>query len=1211
MLSGRLDHEVAVLSHYCCAVRSLFILYNQFLVLVILNKKNITLATKMATTRTQFEEFDATKESIGNYIERTELFFIANETPAGKQVHIFLTNVGTKTYALLKDLLSPTLPKDKAIDEIFKVLTDHFTPQPIVISERYKFHSRTQKEGESIADFVAELKRLSRDCKFETHLEEALRDRFVCGLRQESFQRRLLIEEKLTFAKAVEKAQNYETVERQSAAMTNGHSSEKTGGGVMQVHQTQPCYRCGMSNHSSDKCKYREMLCFKCGKKGHLQSVCRSKGSNSNGKSQPSTVHQYSQNRHRQQHRPRPRQQHRAKYITVKEEEINTNDTAELSLFQVDSGIDRKPIHVKVLLDNKQIQMEVDTGAAVSLMSNKQYEHLFPSRTLRPSNLQLNTYTSESIRIVGEVTVTVTYYKQAFELDLVVVEGDGPPLFGRNWMRHIKLRWPQILHTSVNSPVENLVEKYEDVFKDTLGTMCHYQAKLHLKPDARPKFWRSRQVPFTLKEGIEKELNRLQEAKIIEPVSYSEWAAPIVPVPKKDGSIRLCGDYKVTLNPVLQVDQYPLPRPDELFASISGGKKFTTLDLSQAYQQMLLDDDSQKLVTINTHKWLYRYKRLPFGVAAAPAIFQRTMDMILQGIPHTICYIDDILITGETAEEHLVNLEEVLRRLRYHGVTLKRNKCKFFRDSVEYLGHVVKADGLHVQPGKVQSLINAPRPSNIVQLRAYLGLVNYYGKFIPDLSTLLAPLYKLLNKDCEWVWSEDCELAVKRANDELISPKVLMHYNPKLPLRLQTDASQYGLGAVLSHVTPEGSEKPFAFASRSLSKSESNYAHIEKEGLSIIFGIKKFNQYLLGRQFVLVTDHKPLTSIFHPHKGTNSVTASRLQCWAILLSSYNYEIKYRSTNEHCNADALSHLPVAVDADESSFSDGASSLFNISQLEALPVTVADLRTATRTDPILSKVMNYTRYGWPASVPDEFKSFHMRADELTIESECFMWGIRVIVPLSLRRAVLSEIHNSHFGMSKMKVIARSYVWWPLIDQDIEQLVRSCEECLACRNAPPLTNLTPWTWPSKLWLRLHIDYAGPLFGYYYLILTDSHTKWPEIWQLKTPSTTKTIHILRHLFSTFGLPEQIVSDNGPQFVSAEFEQFLKSNGIRHFRSAPYHPSTNGAAERLVQTFKRSFTKGKKEGKSDEYILANFLLWYRTTPHSTTGESPSSLMFM
>ena len=221
---------------------------------------------------------------------------------------------------------------------------------------------------------------------------------------------------------------------------------------------------------------------------------------------------------------------------------------------------------------------------------------------------------------------------------------------------------------------------------------------------------------------------------------------------------------------------------------------------------MVLDEDSRKYVTVNTHKGLYRYTRLPFGIASAPAIFQRAMDTILQGLPHILCYIDDILITGEMEEEHIHNLEEVLRRLQNHGIKVKSSKCAFLQDSVEYLGHRVDAQGLHTSPKKVEAIQLAPTPRNQQELRLFLGLLHYYGKFIPNLASLLHPLNQLLRMSTKWKWTTECDHAFQQAKDQFTSLSVLAHYDPKLPLRLAGDASVYGIGAVISHVLPNGSE---------------------------------------------------------------------------------------------------------------------------------------------------------------------------------------------------------------------------------------------------------------------------------------------------------------------------------------------------------------------------------------------------------------------
>ena len=275
------------------------------------------------------------------------------------------------------------------------------------------------------------------------------------------------------------------------------------------------------------------------------------------------------------------------------------------------------------------------------------------------------------------------------------------------------------------------------------------------------------------------------------------------------------------------------------------------------------------------------------------------MDTILQGLPNVFCYIDDILVTGPDDDTHLRNLTAVLERLQRHGVRMKKAKCRFMAEAVIYLGHKIHSEGLHTTTDKVDAVVNAPEPQ---QLRSFLGVVNYYRKSLPNLSTVLRPLNSLLQKRTSWRWTEECKRAFKMAKSCVVESAVLAHYNPDLPLRLAADASAYGIGAVISHVMPNGEERPIAFASRTLQPSECNYAQLEKEALALIFGIKKFHQYLFGRRFTLITDHKPLLAILGPKKGVPSLAAARLQRWALLLSAYNYELEFKPTEQHSNAD---------------------------------------------------------------------------------------------------------------------------------------------------------------------------------------------------------------------------------------------------------------------------------------------------------------------
>ena len=376
----------------------------------------------------------------------------------------------------------------------------------------------------------------------------------------------------------------------------------------------------------------------------------------------------------------------------------------------------------------------------------------------------------------------------------------------------------------------------------------------------------------------------------------------------------------------------------------------------------------------------------------------------------------------------------------------------------------------------------------------------------------------------------------------------------------------------------------------------------------MIFGIRKFHKYVYGRHFTLVTDHRPLTAILGPKSGIPVLAAARLQRWGLLLSAYHYEIEFRPTKAHANTDGLSRLPLPVE--DSSRCSTVDSVFNIAQIQALPVSFSKLRKSTRTDPILSKVLLYVQRGWPDEIPEVLKPYWNRRLELTVERGCVLWGIRVIVPSKHRHDVLQMLHEGHAGIVRMKSIARSYVWWPGLDRDLDVLTKSCQPCQEMQNAPAVAHLHPWLWPSRPWAQVHIDFAGPFLNRMFLIIVDTHSKWPEVVEMKTTTAVQTIVELHKVFSVYGIPEQIVSDNGPQFVSAEFGEFCKVNDIKHIRVSPYHPSSNGLAERFVQTFKRAMKKGLKDGLPLEVRLASFLLTYCTTAHGTT-DVPLCMLFM
>ena len=444
-------------------------------------------------------------------------------------------------------------------------------------------------------------------------MDEALRDRFVCGLNNEATQKRLLTEKDLTMPKPIETASNLETAEKNTHVMKVSRPSVAGEGSVQLVNSDRsPCRHCGKKGHSPNRCRFKDAVCHTSGKRGHISPVCYSK-KRIDSKSQAPSF--------------KPKNRRDMRWVGT----VNSNSSDDMTLFTIRNKA-TPPILIELELNHKKLTMELDTGAAISLISQETMHELFLGIQLKPCDIVLKTYTSQKILVLGKFDVNVTYEDQEKVLTLVVIKGSGPSLIGRNWMTHIRFNWSVIKHTrssTYHHELDLLLEKYKSVFNDTLGTMKNFTAKLELKDDAKPKFFRPRPVPFALKDSIDQELDRLENDDIITKVRYSDWAAPIVVVPKKDGNLRICGDYKITLNPSLEVDKYPLPKPEDLFATLSGGKVFSKIDLSHAYQQMLLEVDCKKLVKINTHRGLYQYNRLPFGIASAPALFATSTIFLL------------------------------------------------------------------------------------------------------------------------------------------------------------------------------------------------------------------------------------------------------------------------------------------------------------------------------------------------------------------------------------------------------------------------------------------------------------------------------------------------------------------------------------------------------------------------------------------------------
>lgn len=1154
--------------------------------------------------------FDHTTQDWQIFYGRLEQFIKLNSITNDRKCPLLLTHLSDESYRLAKNLVHPKKLEEVEYTELVRQFNRHFSPKRCTFADRERFFEARRATGESIEEWAVRVRGLAVHCDFENALDMLLTNKFVLGMNIGPERDRLFEQDAavLTFAKAVEIAQQAACAREARAAAMPPHIKEESvyrvsgprpAGGNVRERPEIKCSVCGMKNHDAEKCRYKHYRCQTCGVKGHLKKVCSKKVRDK------SNLHN----------------------LEVESEFFEGNECKnckECELFNL-RYVKYSPILLWVVINHVELQMELDSGSGTTVISKKMYKQYFSECNLRKCNLKFCLYNGHKISPLGYFETDVKYQNYCHQIKIYVVENGGPPLLGRDFMAKFKFGLTPINNTRIcsvsnqcSSEVLQLMREYSDLFSKELGKFNKFDVELKLKQGVVPKFFKPRTVPFALKSRVEDEIDRLVGLGILVPVNFSRYATPIVPVLKDNGKVKIAGDYSITLNKDLHIDKYPMPRIEEVLANLGNGLQYSKIDLSNAYNQFVLSPESQELTTISTTKGLFKYTRLVYGLANAPAIFQRAMESLLIGIDGVSCWLDDVCITGPSNQIHLVRLREVLSRLKNAGLKLQKEKCVFFKNEVTYLGYVIDKNGLRACKKKVEAIVKAPRPTNITEVKRFLGVVNYYRNFVPNASSQLGPLHELLRAGARWEWGDRHERAFENVKRELASERVLAHYEPGMQLVLTVDAGPAGLGAVLAARAPDRTERPLAYASRSLTPSERNYSQIQKEATAIVYGVKHFHQYLYGLQvpFVLRTDHRPLLSIFGNKNGISVMSASRLQRYAIILSAYNYSIEYIASEKNTIADYFSRTITSDDSPRGRGGTGLEqdrSYLKFLDAHVSPITFEDLKRATEKDKTLQTVFKYMGQGWPRKIKCESISpyFNCKAD-LEAEDGCLFRGHRVVIPTIYRERMLSELHSGHFGIVKTKSIARAKLWWPSIDKDIASYIGSCTACCSAQAAPPRAPPAPWPRPAGAWQRLHIDYMS-IGSRDYLIVIDAFSKWLECIHMNNGTSTRAlINKLKYLFSRFGIPHVIVSDNDTKINSFEFNSFCSNNGIRHVTSPIYHPASNGLAENAVKTCKKMIKCLLNQYRSSSAIdekLLGILFEYRNTDHCTTGASPAKLM--
>lgn len=983
--------------------------------------------------------------------------------------------------------------------------------------------------------------------------------------------------------------QKNKSIPNHSTAPSTSKTSDKS------KRPKRPCWFCG-DMHWVQECPYKKHICFDCKRTGHKEGFCDSDRS----------------------------KQRKQKFNQVKGDSLSTKLIEGISI--IDFVSKRKFLTVEI--NHFPIRLQVDTGSDITVISLDTYNELGNPSAMECLELA-NSASGHKLSLKWEFDCKLGFHGTETSGTCYVSTIPNLNVIGIDWLELLGLfdvplnRICNQVHKTPNvydqqKFIDNMKQKFSSVFHPSIGKCTKMKATLRLKSDAKPVFRPKRPVPYAALPIVEATLDRLISEGVLTKVSYSKWAAPTVYTKKPNGSIRMCADFSTGLNDALETYHHPLPTPDSIFATLNGGKYFSKIDFTDAFFQILVDDSSKEYLTINTHRGLFQYNRLPFGIKTASAIFQQVIDAMISGLNRTCGFQDDVMVNGRTIEEHNDNLIALFERIKEWGFHVSMEKCKFFMTQITYLGFIIDEHGRRPDKSNFEAILNMPEPHDVTTVRSFLGMLNYYSQFVKEMRSLRAPLDKLLCKDVKFEWTNECRNSFNRAKEILQSDLLLTHFDPTADIKVAADASEEGLGAVILHHYPDGSEKAIEHASRALTPAEKNYGQIEKEALSIIFAIRKFHKMIWGRKFLLQTDHKPLLAIFGSKKGIPVHASSRLQRWSLILMPYDFNIVHVTSDKFGHADALSRLlanrPLPLEtmvvASIQLFEEEINTIL-VDAIRMLPVTFDMILNEIPNDPVISDVIKFLRTSWPTTINNEdLQIFYNRRDSLLEKNGCLLFNERVVIPSSLRMKIMAHLHVAHPGIVRMKALARSYVYWPNIDKHITDYVKSCSRCASAAKAPVKVQLSSWPKAPEVWYRIHIDYAGPFQGHNYLVVVDSFSKWPEIFIMTSTTTAATIKVINELISRFGVMHMIVSDNGPQFKSHEFDEFCKEQGIVHIPTPPVHPQSNGQAERFVDTFKRALQKAKGE-EIVPTVLQKFLQRYRITPNPQLpfNQSPAEIM--
>nr|XP_058952093.1 uncharacterized protein K02A2.6-like [Pocillopora verrucosa] len=1067
-------------------------------------------------------------------------------------------------------------------------LNGYFLPKVNSAFARQKFHRLQQQPGETVLQFVTRLRKEGKDYNFGADFDNQIRDAILCKCRSDYVKRKLLEErDELTLARTLELAEQCESVEHQMSQLslseqtTEAHRVyEKPRRPKDQQRNKESknrdsqCPRCGWSGHlgGDPKCPARGQTCKKCKKKGHFASVCKTKPK-----------------------KPGVNQ--------VQEEQKPDGEQVDYAFRVTNKGQSNM---LKLSVGGVELEMLVDSGATNNIIDECTWEDLKAKKIkcksqAAPVDRKLYAYaSSKPLPVKGSFTCEVLVGRGRVQTEFLVIKGKGIPLLSKDTAMRLGVLKIGVDIATIAEGKQTLQQKFPEVFSG-IGKLKSKQVTLHIDETVKPVAQPLRRIPFNLQEKVEKKVQELLNCDIIEEVDGpTPWVNPVVIIPKADGDIRLCIDMRQA-NKAIVRGRYPIPTVDELLHNMNGSKVFSKLDLKWGYHQLELNSESRQITTFVTHKGLYRYKRLLFGVCSASEQYQHEISTALAGIEGVDNISDDIIVHGPDQATHDQRLYKTMERLKQHGLTLNADKCLFNVDRVIFMGILLSEKGIGPTEERIRALQETREPATVSEVRSFLGLANYSSRFIPHFATITEPLRSLTRKAVPFHFGPEQKTAFKILKQSMADAGTLAYFNKGAATKVIADASPVGLGAVLLQNQNEA-WVPICYASRSLTECERKYSQTEKEALALVWACERYHAYIYGMKFDLVTDHKPLEVIY----GPRSKPCARVERWTIRLQPYDFRIVY-TPGQNNIADPLSRL---LKQDKvTSHPHGAEEYIRFAAISATPqaLTTREVEEASATDEELKVLREAIKTGRF----EKCKNYAPAAGELCVIGQLVLRGTRIVLPNKLRAQAISLAHEGHLGIVGTKQNLRSKVWWPRMDKAAEKFCKSCHGCQLVSRPDPPEPLRSTTLPEGPWQDLAIDLLGPLpSGHSIIVVVDYYSRYYEYAIMMSTVTEKVIDNLEEIFSRHGLPLTIKSDNGPQFRSEEFREYCKQNGIVHTKTTPKWPQANGEVERQNASLMKRIRIAQAEGLDWVKELRRYVTKYRGIDHATTGKSPAELLF-